>query len=58
MIIYGGHFDIPKKKEETTSLQKQTEDPNFWNDRIKAEEIIKKLNDIKEEISRVEVRIS
>ena len=54
MIIYGGHFDIPKKKEEITSLQKQTEDPNFWNDRIKAEEIIKKLNDIKEEISRVE----
>ena len=36
MIIYGGHFDIPKKKEEITSLQ------------------IKKLNDIKEEISRVE----
>ena len=54
MIIYGGHFDIPKKKEEIISLQKQTEDPNFWNDRIKAEEIIKKLNDIKEEISRVE----
>ena len=54
MIIYGGHFDIPKKKEEITSLQKQTEDPNFWFDRIKAEEIIKKLNDIKEEISRVE----
>ena len=43
-----------KKKEEIISLQKQTEDPNFWNDRIKAEEIIKKLNDIKEEISRVE----
>ena len=54
MIIYGGHFDIPNKKEELNTLQKETEDINFWNDRNKAEETIKSLNDLKEEIERVE----
>ncbi len=54
MIIYGGHFDIPNKKEQVEELQKETEDVNFWNDRLHAEETIKKLNDLKEEINRIE----
>ena len=54
MIIYGGHFDIPNKKEQVEDFQKETEDVNFWNDRLHAEETIKKLNDLKEEINRIE----
>ena len=51
---YGGHFDIPSKKEEIINLQKEVEDPNFWNDREKAEVILSKQKELKDLVNSVE----
>ena len=53
-MVYGGDFDIPKKKEEIEKLQKETEDNSFWNDREKAESTLKELNSLKELVKSVE----
>ena len=53
-MIYGGHFDIPNKKEEINKLQKETEDPNFWNDREKSEEILSKQKELKDLVNSIE----
>ena len=53
-MIYGGHFDIPNKKEEINTLQKETEDPNFWNDRNKAEETLSKQKELKDLVDSLE----
>ena len=53
-IIYGGDFDVPKKKDEITKLQKETEKDDFWNDRENAEKVIKELNSIKELVDFIE----
>ena len=53
-MIYGGHFDIPNKKEEINTLQKETEDPNFWNDREKSEEILSKQKELKDLVNSIE----
>ncbi len=52
--MLGGLFDIPKKKEEVESLQKQTEEIGFWNNREIAEEVLRQLNEKKETIEKVE----
>jgi len=44
----GGIFDIEGKKETIQSLEKQSSDPNFWNDNEKAQAILKKLTELKE----------
>ena len=54
MTIYGGYFDVPSKKCEVEKLEKETESSDFWNDRKKAEEVIRSLNDLKSEVERVE----
>ncbi|MBP5678552.1 MAG: peptide chain release factor 2 [Bacilli bacterium] len=53
-MIYGGHFDIPSKKEELQELTKISEQPDFWNDQKKAEETLKEINERKEVIERIE----
>jgi len=53
-MIYGGHFDIPNKKEEIDKLQKETEDPSFWNNREKAEETLSKQKELKELVNSIE----
>ena len=53
-IIYGGDFDVPKKKDEIAKLQKETEKDDFWNDRENAEKVIKELNSIKELVDFIE----
>ena len=50
---YGGHFDIPKKEEELKELEAKTYEPDFWNDRNAAEEIIKQVNDLKSLIASI-----
>ena len=40
----GLHFDLAKLEAEIKELSIQTEEPSFWNDRVKALEIINKLN--------------
>ena len=53
-MIYGGHFDIPNKKEEINKLQKETEDQSFWNDRNKAEETLSKQKELKDLVDSIE----
>ena len=52
-MICGGHFDIPSKIDEINLLEKETYDINFWSDRIHANEIINKLNDLKDIVNRI-----
>ena len=51
---YGGHFDIDSKKENITKLQKETEQPDFWNNRENAEETLKNLNELKDLVDSIE----
>ena len=51
---YGGHFDIPSKKDEIDKLTNITEDPNFWNDREKAEETLSKQKELKDLVKSIE----
>ena len=53
-MTYGGHFDIDEKKEQIKSLQKETENLNFWNNREQAEEILKNLNEQKNIVDKIE----
>ena len=48
MKIYGGCFDLDKELEEIKALTKKTEEPDFWNNREKAEEILKSISEKKE----------
>jgi len=60
-MIYGGHFDIDAKEEQIKFLQKETESPNFWNNRDQAEEILKKINDQKnivDKIKNIKIKIN
>lgn len=50
---YGGHFDIASREQEIKELEVKIEDPNFWNDRSKAETIIKELNDKKNTVNKI-----
>ncbi|MBQ6538802.1 MAG: peptide chain release factor 2 [Bacilli bacterium] len=49
----GGHFDIDSIQTEIDKLSKETEKPDFWNDREEAETIIKELNDKKEVVENI-----
>ncbi len=52
-MIYGGHFDIASKMKEVEELEKETLNPNFWDNRQKAEEILKKITEQKNLISSI-----
>lgn len=54
MKIYGGHFDIDKKKEELKSLQNETEDPSFWTNRDKKDQVLSEISNKKESIDKIE----
>lgn len=45
--IYGGIFDIQKKDDEIKLLEKQSADPDFWNDNEKAQDVLKTLTELK-----------
>lgn len=58
--IYWCVFDFAKKEIQFQELQKQSEDPELWNDPIHAKGVMKKLSDLGEEIQdwqRFEQRI-
>ena len=46
-MIYGGHFDIEQKLKELETCEKKMQDVNFWNDKEKADTIIKKMSGLK-----------
>ena len=52
-MIYGGLFDIESKEQPVKELEQKTYEPYFWDDRIKAEDTIKELNDLKNLISSI-----
>ena len=54
LMIYGGHFDVDKKKCQIKELEKVTYDVNFWNDKEKANNIINELNGLKDIVERIE----
>jgi peptide chain release factor 2 len=43
-------FDLPAKEAEVEQLQKQSEDPELWNDRENAQSVMKNLADLRDEI--------
>ena len=46
-MIYGGLFDLDSKKNRIDELNKIVNDVNFWNDKSKADEVIRELNSLK-----------
>lgn len=53
IIIFGGHFDLEEKTKKLNLLEKEYNNPEFWNDRKQAEEKIKEINHLKEIINPV-----
>lgn len=47
--------NLPAKKEELATSEKQTYDASFWQDNVKAREILKKISRLKIEIDEVEM---
>ncbi len=47
----GGIFEIDRLRDEATKLDKETQDPDFWDDNQKAQSTLKKLTRIKRTIS-------
>ena len=55
-LKWGIHFDLAKKEIHIAEINKIMEDPGFWDDTKKAQEIMKELNTLKgiiEEYSRL-----
>lgn len=48
MAKYGGSFDIDSKIEALTSLQKESEKDDFWNDSDTAQKQMQKISELKE----------
>jgi len=52
--IYWCIFDLPQKKSKLSELEKLAENPNLWDDREKAQGILKQIVDFKDEIDSIE----
>lgn len=46
-MISGGLFDLDNKKNEIKKLEEEINDVNFWNDKQKADVVIKEVNRLK-----------
>ena len=51
---YGGHFDPDNKKEEINKLEREMNNPNFWDDKENAEKVVSTLNNLKSNLTKVE----
>lgn len=51
---YGGHFDPDNKKEEINKLEREMNNPNFWDDKENAEKVVNTLNSLKSNLTKVE----
>ena len=49
--IYRSVFDFPGKEIQLSKLQKQSEDPDLWNDNQAAQKVMKNLADLRDEIA-------
>jgi len=50
---YGGHFEVDQKEIEIQNLEKQMNEPNFWDDKNNSEEIISRLNALKSKVDTI-----
>lgn len=50
MITYRCIFDLEKKEAELNQLQKQSEDPEVWNNSAEAQRLMKKISELRDEI--------
>ena len=46
-MIYGGYFEVDSKLDEIKTLEKLVNSPSFWDNTDEANEIIEKLNNLK-----------
>ena len=53
-MTYGGHFDVDTKKDEIKVLELETAREDFWNDVKAANEVIDKINALKEITVKIE----
>ena len=53
IIIFGGLFDLDEKTKKLNLLEKEYNNPEFWNDRKQAEKKIKEINHLKEIINPI-----
>ncbi|PKO09359.1 MAG: peptide chain release factor 2 [Chloroflexi bacterium HGW-Chloroflexi-2] len=54
LTIYWSIFDLPEKKSRLSELEKLAENPDLWENREKAQGILKKIVDLREEINDLE----
>ena len=52
--IYWSIFDLPEKKSRLSELEKLAENPDLWDNREKAQGILKKIVDLRDEINGLE----
>lgn len=50
----GGHFDPDNRKKEIDKLEGEMTNPNFWDDKEYAEDVLSNLNNLKSNLSKVE----
>lgn len=48
----GGYFDLDATKDQIANLQKQTEDPKFWDNQEKATQINQEMSELQKELDR------
>ena len=53
-MIYGGHFDTDTKIERVKELEKEQNNPAFWNNKEKSEQVIKEIKELKNVTERLE----
>lgn len=51
---YGGHFDTDRKIKRLKELEKEQNDPSFWNNKEKSEQVIKEIKDLKNVTDKLE----
>ena len=49
-MIFWCIFDLPEKQLELSKLEKESEDPNLWEDQEHAQKVLKKIVELREEI--------
>ncbi len=49
-MIYWSIFDLPAKETSLARLEKESENPNLWEDRNNAQKVMKKIVDLRDEI--------
>ena len=53
LMNYGGLFETEKKSIRIQELEKEMNEPNFWNDKRHSEKVINEFNNLKNKIEKV-----